>query len=525
MSEPKQVDVVIIGGGLAGLTAAYALKTMSSKENPVSFVVLEAGAQPGGRVSTHPEDFFDFGAGYIAGDGGSQSFVQLLVRQLNLPTFPQFLPRDKDWLYQTGKNALQRFPGDNPRDFPGGLNALELLGELDQQAALVHANLQNLRNIPFAEAWDGISVRDWLDAKLEKKEITQDTHDVTVVSVRSALSVEPEDVSFLFLLYYAAAAGSYSALIDVTGGPSAAEGTRLTFGSQSLVSALQEEVQDSIVVGAKVTMIQEDGPTELVTTEGAGSFSCGRVIVAMSPPNSNKITFHPRLRNRFNSRGQAREELQTSMKLGRSIKGFVRYKRPFWREKGLMGYFLAAGGDFAQFPVDWTLDNSWEPPIDQRTATLARPQNRYSLMTFIVGAAADYWSRPENAPGRAEAVIKHLEFAYGPEARSELIDSVTIANSYADQDWSTSFVGGGPTGVLGRNGLISPAGASHDGGPALTHVLGPFHWAGTESADEWPGYMNGAIQSGFRAAGEVLTALLAAKASGAKAAGTASKLR
>src|SRR4051795_2696959 len=67
MSEPKQVDVVIIGGGLAGLTAAYALKTMSSKENPVSFVVLEAGAQPGGPGSTPPEDFFDFGAGYIAG--------------------------------------------------------------------------------------------------------------------------------------------------------------------------------------------------------------------------------------------------------------------------------------------------------------------------------------------------------------------------------------------------------------------------------------------------------------------------
>lgn len=33
------------------------------------------------------------------------------------------------------------------------------------------------------------------------------------------------------------------------------------------------------------------------------------------------------------------------------------------------------------------------------------------------------------------------------------------------------------------------------------------HWAGTESATQWNGYLSGAVQSGMRAADEVLTRL------------------
>lgn len=32
---------------------------------------------------------------------------------------------------------------------------------------------------------------------------------------------------------------------------------------------------------------------------------------------------------------------------------------------------------------------------------------------------------------------------------------------------------------------------------------GRVHWAGTETATKWQGYMDGALQSGIRAAGEV----------------------
>lgn len=37
--------------------------------------------------------------------------------------------------------------------------------------------------------------------------------------------------------------------------------------------------------------------------------------------------------------------------------------------------------------------------------------------------------------------------------------------------------------------------------------IGPLHWAGAETATEWSGYMDGAVQSGDRAADEALAAL------------------
>lgn len=44
-------------------------------------------------------------------------------------------------------------------------------------------------------------------------------------------------------------------------------------------------------------------------------------------------------------------------------------------------------------------------------------------------------------------------------------------------------------------------------GRAIREPVGPIHWAGTETATFWNGYMEGAVQSGDRAAAEVLAAL------------------
>jgi monoamine oxidase len=53
--------------------------------------------------------------------------------------------------------------------------------------------------------------------------------------------------------------------------------------------------------------------------------------------------------------------------------------------------------------------------------------------------------------------------------------------------------------------LLSP-GVLFDFGPALREPYGRIHWAGTETAEVWNGYMDGAVRSGERAAAEVLGA-------------------
>jgi monoamine oxidase len=54
---------------------------------------------------------------------------------------------------------------------------------------------------------------------------------------------------------------------------------------------------------------------------------------------------------------------------------------------------------------------------------------------------------------------------------------------------------------------VLPPGVLSRFGAALRAPIGRLHWAGSETATEWFGYMEGAIESGQRAAREVLARL------------------
>jgi monoamine oxidase len=68
---------------------------------------------------------------------------------------------------------------------------------------------------------------------------------------------------------------------------------------------------------------------------------------------------------------------------------------------------------------------------------------------------------------------------------------------YVDHRWGAEeFAPGGPTAAV-------PPGSWTRYGPWLRRPVGPIHWAGTETADEWTGFLDGAVRSGQRAAAEV----------------------
>lgn len=71
---------------------------------------------------------------------------------------------------------------------------------------------------------------------------------------------------------------------------------------------------------------------------------------------------------------------------------------------------------------------------------------------------------------------------------------------YIEQDWSTE------PWTRGCYSAHFTPGAWTQFGPALRTPVGRIHWAGTETATSWTGYMDGAVQSGERAATEVLDA-------------------
>ena len=76
---------------------------------------------------------------------------------------------------------------------------------------------------------------------------------------------------------------------------------------------------------------------------------------------------------------------------------------------------------------------------------------------------------------------------------------------YVDHRWGAEeFAPGGPTAAV-------PPGSWTRFGPWLRAPVGRIYWAGTETADEWTGFLDGAVRSGQRAAAEV-AALLGADA-------------
>ena len=163
------------------------------------------------------------------------------------------------------------------------------------------------------------------------------------------------------------------------------------------------------------------------------------------------------------------------MPWGSYVKCIAIYDEPFWRADGLSGEAVSDAG-----PATTTFDNS--PPDGSPGVMLA----------FASGSDARELQRLGEAE-RREAVLEGLARAYGPRAlRPE---------RFIEQDWARErYTGGGPVCFMGP-------GVQTGFGAAIREPVGSIHWAGTETAEVWSGYMDGAVRSGERAAAEVLERL------------------
>ncbi|HEY2406671.1 MAG TPA: FAD-dependent oxidoreductase [Polyangiaceae bacterium] len=503
----NKVDVVIIGGGLAGLSAALKLKDENDlrqlrQKPPISYVVLEADDRLGGRTWSKEPDK-DYGGGYV---GATQNYIQNLIRRYGIPIIEEYLPQDGRWLFEDSQGNLSCYAGNNPYDLPGGANAVQCLGLLDAMTLEMRAHLDDPSKSRL-KTEDERTVQAWIEEQQALFAATQGaagmsplTTEAFTASVRSAFSLEPRELSPFFLLYYAATAGGYSALVDVAGGDGAAEATRFANGTKDLVDAIAADVgADNIQLEVQVKSVASNADGALVSTD-SGQWQAKNVIVAMAPPASARIEFSRSPKH--DAQWKMRDALSSAMDkaLGRTIKGFVRFKRPFWRLQDpiLMGYVLSMAADYKQFPLDWTLDNVWDAPAPPSgSPPPTGPRQIVSLMTFIVGDAAAYWSGRDPTE-RATAVIAHLKKIYKFDD-SELFNPDELASNYAEEDWPLQRSRG-----VGAPDAMMPPGALSQFGAALRASIGPIHWAGAETASEWCGYMNGAIESGIRAASEVI---------------------
>lgn len=451
----ERFDVVVVGAGFAGLTAARALADQGR-----SVAVLEARDRVGGRTFTevHHGTWIDLGGQWI---GPGQDRIAALVAELGFATYPQ--REDGDDVVLDGDGS-RRVPSIALAFTDDELVAyLELVGALEAIAEQVP--LDAPWRAPQAAEWDAISLGRWV----RDQGVPERVAALFEVGVQAVFAASSAQLSLLHAAHYVHSAGGWSKLTDSEGG---AQQDRIEGGVQPVAERLAGLLPEGTVrLGHAVRAITQDGGGVRVVADVAGgevTVEAERVVVAVPPTLAARIAYDPPL-------PAQRDQLLQHMPQGSVVKFHVVYDEPWWRAEGLSGTLLAPDE-----PIGVTFDGT-------------PPAGTPGLITgFFEGPSAVEAGR-RTREERCEVVVGVLAKALGEKARSFV--------AYHDLDWAAEPF------TRGCYGAHLPPGAWTMYGPALREPCGRIHWAGTETAERWTGYIDGAIESGRRAAAEVLAAL------------------
>ncbi|MEV3857468.1 FAD-dependent oxidoreductase [Streptomyces sp. NPDC050095] len=460
----RDVDVAIVGAGLAGLTAARDLAAAGKK-----VLVLEARNRVGGRVLnlSLPGGGITEGGGEFIGP--TQDRIKALADSLGVATFTTY-NTGKNVLFKDGKRTPYATDGllgsVPPIDAAGLANAAVVQGLLDDMAKKVPVDAP--WTAEKAEEWDRQTFETWLRANA----VIPSARFLMEVACTSIFSAEPRELSLLFVLFYIASAGNESTpgtLERLTETADGAQATRFVGGSQQVPLKLAERLgADRVQLSAPVRRIARRSDGRYTVTADGITVTASRVVVAVPPPLAARIDFDPLL-------PAARDQLSQRLPMGSIGKAIAVYATPFWRADGLNGQVVSDTG-----VVRSTFDNS--PPDASYGA----------LMGFIEADEMRAYDGASESEVKAEVLKDYVRY-FG--------DKAATPTAFVLQRWNNEgFSRGGPV-------AYAPPGVLTQYGKALRTPVGGIHWAGTESSAYWNGYMDGAVRSGERVAREVVAAL------------------
>jgi len=460
----RRADVIVVGAGLAGLTAAREIVKAGR-----SVLVLEARDRVGGRTLNHPLDssrYAELGGMFT---GPTQDHIQALAQELGIGLFPTYNTGNN--VFVGGDGRREEFPnntplGTAPADPVVAPDIVLAVEQLDQMSTMVPVDSPWTSSM--AEQWDRQTLDTWLRANTSGSD---EFMAVTSAATEAIFGCEPRDLSLLYTLFYIAAsgdeqnAGTFERNFNTAGG---AQESRFVGGAQTIALAMAGQLGGSVMLGRPVERIEQ---SSLGVTVYSGRLKAKgqRVIVAIPPTLAGRIDYDPLL-------PPLRDQLTQRMPQGTLMKFDALYPTPFWRAQGLTGQTVSEIG-----PIKVTFDTS---PADGSLGI---------MMGFIGGHEARYWENQPPDQLRAAAIQNLVQF-FGPGAASPIND---ITFNWSTEQWNR----GCPVAVLGPGTLV-------DFGAVLREPVGRVHWAGTETSTYWNGYMDGAVRSGERAAAEALGLLV-----------------
>jgi monoamine oxidase len=431
--------VLVAGAGLAGLAAAHDLKGLGA-----SVTVIEARDRVGGRVWTIRDGFTE---GQHAEGGAdlidnSQEEIQKLVSELGLE-----LTR----ILRGGWGYVAPDTRGRPRIVRSGVShGWERLAKQISVFSEPYRLAERRWESPIVADIGRKSVAEWLTAIRADDELRQ-----TALGLRGFFLGDPDELSLL-------------ALVDqfaTNDAPVPDKMYRVKGGNDRLATALSSTLGPSLKLNTEIVAVSQRGRAvraSLKNGRQVAQFSCEYLVFALPATVLRRIPITPAL-------PQQQHDAFVRLKYGRATKTMLQFSRRFWRIPGRQRAF----GSPLPFGA------VWDGNEEQRGGP--------GILNFMAGGSASDATRDLFTREGPEALARSLEWL--GVRRAELIASRQVA--WDDDPWAR-----------GGYAFFDPA---FDPGLRtwLARPAGRLFFAGEHTSNKWQGYMNGAIESGRRAAAEV----------------------
>ncbi|KAH7357154.1 monoamine oxidase [Rhexocercosporidium sp. MPI-PUGE-AT-0058] len=450
-------DVIIIGAGLSGLQAGLSLQAADR-----SILILEARSRVGGKTNSvqRPDGkgVQEIGAAWL--NNTNQSHIWEYVQQFGLTAVVQNIEGSVAAENADGKCHLFPF-GELPKFEEDVRKNVEMLRDEVEKASLDSGTFEKPRCVEL----DAISLEQYC------KDLGAGPEALMTARVwsRGTLGQDPCDVSAL--VYLEICRGGLGLVNLRYDGKNGAQYLRLEEGTQSISIGMSKLLPEGAIKlnNAVTSIVQKSSSLYTIATTEGETYNARKVIISIPSPAYKNIEFNPPL-------PAQKDVYTTSVRYGTFVKFLCLFKSPFWKRQGSCG-----------------LAQSFRGPINHCRDTSVPDLDNFALTCFLCAGPGKKWLALEKNE-RTEVVLKQLGSLFGvgyDVVKDEFIDSIT--SEWTEDKWAgwgCPFAARPPGLEVG----VLMAGEKNDG----------MYFIGAEFANEWRGYMEGALRSGKEGARQVL---------------------
>jgi monoamine oxidase len=433
------VSVLVAGAGLAGLTAARDLVTRGA-----DVTVVEARGRVGGRVWTIRDGFADGQHAEAGGDmiDEAQTEIRGLAEELGLK-LARILRGGFGYARRDGSGRTRLVQRNAARSW----NRLaECLEDLSRRYRLAERRWDSPISADLARR----SVAQWLDSVQADRDLR-----ATAIGLRGFFLADPEELSVIAFVDQFASSDE----------PAGFSMYRIVGGNDRLPAALAAALGDRLHLNTELVALSHRGRevrASLKHGRGVSQMTCDYVVLTLPASVLRRVPITPAL-------PAQQHDAIARLKYGRATKTLLQFSSRFWR----------AVGRPRAFGSDLPFGAVWDGNEEQR--------GRAGILSLLAGGSASDATQALVAKDGMRALASQLDWL--GSSGVELRQSRQVV-------WETD------PWARGGYAYFDPA---FD--PALRQWLarpfGRLFFAGEHTSFRWQGYMNGAVESGRRAAAEI----------------------